>query len=161
MPCVQFLLPKAPTISRPMLERYLQQHPAVEIRITEGSVYDALQLMETAIIASGTATLDAALCEVPMVVLYRTSWPTYLAARAVLRIPYIALVNVVAGREIVPEYVQHRAGAGRLANAVVDLMRDAEKRDAMRANLREVRTKLGEPGAVDRAASIVLSFFNS
>ncbi len=161
MPGVQFLLPKAPTISRPMLERYLQQHPAVEIRITEGSVYDALQLMETAIIASGTATLDAALCEVPMVVLYRTSWPTYLAARAVLRIPYIALVNVVAGREIVPEYVQHRAGAGRLANAVVDLMRDAEKRDAMRANLREVRTKLGEPGAVDRAASIVLSFFNS
>jgi lipid-A-disaccharide synthase len=154
MPGVQFLLPRAPSIDRAMLERHLARC-RLDVRVAEGPVYDALQLMEAAIVSSGTATLDAALCEVPMAVVYRTSWPTYLAAKAVVRVPHIAMVNLVAERPLVPEFVQHRATPSRIADAVIGMLRDDERSEAMRAGLRQVRERLGPPGAVDRAADAV------
>ncbi len=156
MPGVQFLLPRAPSLPRATLDRFLAR-ATVDVRIAEdGSVYDALQLMEAAIVASGTATLEAALCEVPMAVVYRTSWPTYLAARAVVRVPDIALVNVIAGRRLVPEFVQHHATPRRIADDIVELLRDEERQETMKAGLREVRSRLGSSGAVDRASAVVL-----
>ncbi len=157
MPGVQFLLPRAVSVERQVLERYCA-NAQVDVVIAEGGIYDALQLMEAAIIASGTATLDAALSEVPMAVVYKTSWPTYAAARLVIRIPHIALVNVVAGRELVPEFVQHRAQPQQIARAMIDLLRNDERVAQMKAGLREVRSRLGPAGAVDRAASIVLEY---
>ena len=155
MPGVQFLLPRAPTVSADVLRTRLG-HAEIDVRVAEGTVYDALQLMEAAIVASGTATLDAALCEVPMVVVYRASWPTYVAARLVVRVPDIALVNVVAGRRLVPEFIQHRARPARIAAAVMELLRDEARAGQMREGLRDVKTTLGPPGAVQRAAGIVL-----
>ena len=155
MPGVQFLLPMASGLSRETLQRQLSRVD-IEVRLSEGLVYDALQLMEAAIVASGTATLDAALSEVPMIVVYRTSWPTYLAARAVLRIPHIAMVNVIAGRQVVPELVQHHAQPKRIAPTVVDLMRDDGRRGMMKTTLREIASALGPPGAIERAAAVVL-----
>jgi lipid-A-disaccharide synthase len=155
MPGVEFLLPKAPTIPHEALRRWLTGG-GLDVHVADGSIADALQLMEAAIVASGTATLEAALCEVPMVVVYRTSWPTYLAARAVVRIPHIAMVNVVADRAIVPEFVQHRCSPRRVAAAIVELLRSDERRAAMQQALREVKTRLGPSGAVERAAGVVL-----
>ena len=177
MPGLQWLLPRAPSISRADLDTHLLR-ARVDVRIAEGSIYDTLQLMESALVASGTATLEAALCEVPMVVIYRTSWPTYFAARAVVRIPHIALVNVVAERAVVPELIQHRAQPKRIAEALIRLLRDDELVARTKVDLRAVRMRLGEParpadlpltmawaggerdrrtgGAVDRAASTVL-----
>jgi len=155
MPGIQFLLPRAPAVLASTIESHLTR-AQVDIRTAEGSVYDALQCMDAAIVASGTATLDTALNGIPMVVVYRTSWPTYLAAKTVLRIPHIALVNVVAGRQIVPELVQYRATPARVARSVMELLRNQERCEAMRKDLRAVATKLGEPGAVDRAAEAVL-----
>ena len=160
MPGVQFLLPKAAGIERAPLEAAVNRCGA-DVVITEGSVCDALQLMETAIVASGTATLEAALCGVPMAVVYKTSWPTYLAARMVVRVPDIALVNVVAGRRIVPEFVQGRASPEQLAAVLVELLRNGERRDAMKTALQEVKVKLGSAGAVERAAAVVLETLES
>ena len=92
-----------------------------------------------------------------MAVVYRTSWPTYLTARAVVRLSHIALVNVVAGREVVPEFVQHRATPDRLAKAIVSLLRDEVLARDMKLQLRQVREQLGPPGAVERAADAVLA----
>ncbi|MDP3721950.1 MAG: lipid-A-disaccharide synthase [Candidatus Omnitrophota bacterium] len=155
MPGVQFLLPKASAIASETLASFLT-HAGVEVRVANGSVYDALQVMEAAVVASGTATLDAALCELPMVVVYRTSWPTYLAARVVIRTPHIAMVNVVAGRAVVPELVQHRATPAAIAAAIVDLLRDEARCETMKGGLRAIREQLGPPGAVERAADVVL-----
>ncbi len=155
MPGIQFLLPRAPAVPASTIRSHLA-HARVDICTAEGSVYDALQCMDAAVVASGTATLDTALSGVPMVVVYRTSWPTYLAAKLVLRIPHIALVNVVAGRQIVPELMQHHARPSRIAAEVVALLRNQERCETIRKDLREVGTKLGEPGAVGRAADAVL-----
>ncbi len=155
MPGVQFLLPRAPGIAREQLDAHIARAD-LEVRIAEGGLPDALQLMEAAVVASGTATLETALAEVPLVVIYKTSWPTYLAARTVVRIPHIALVNVVAERPLVPELVQHRATSARVAYTLVNLLRDEQRCAEMRAGLREVRQRLGPPGAVDRAAGVVL-----
>ncbi len=155
MPGVQFLLPKAPSASRPTIERLLHR-ARLQGHVAEGPIYDALQLMEGAIVASGTATLEAALCGTPMVVVYRASWPTYLAARLVVRIPHIALVNVVAEEPLVPEFIQHRAQPSRIATTLIDLLRDEPRLAAMKDRLRGLRMRLGSPGAVERAASVVL-----
>ncbi len=160
MPGVQFLLPKAPAVPSDRLVPKLSR-AGVEVRIVEGSLYDALQLMEAAIVVSGTATLEAALCGVPMVVVYRASWPTYAAARLVVRVPHIAMVNVLAGRELVPEFLQHHATANRVSSAIVDLLRSDERCEAMRGQLRWLTQQLGPPGAVERAAQVLLDMLNT
>ncbi len=160
LPGVQFLLPKAPSVASAWLEPHLARAHC-EVHVADGSVHDALQLMDAAMVASGTATLDAALCSVPMVVVYRTSWPTYVAARMVVRVPDIALVNVVAGRRVVPELIQHAASPKRLADAMMELLRDDERCAVMKAALQDVRAQLGPPGAVVRAASAVLDLLNA
>ena len=154
MPGVQFLIPKAPNVSDRALAA-LAPPRAVDVVVREGRMAECLQAMDAAVVASGTATLETALAQVPMAVVYRTSWPTYLAARAVVRVPHIALVNVIAGRMVVPEFIQHRARPGHIAQAVVALLRQAPTREAMRAALQRVREQLGPPGAVERAAEVV------
>ncbi|MBI3082987.1 MAG: lipid-A-disaccharide synthase [Candidatus Omnitrophica bacterium] len=154
MPGVQFLLPRAPTVPEGLVRQHVLR-ACVDVRIAEGSIYDALQLMDAALVASGTATLDTALCGVPMVVVYRASWPTYVAARAVIRVPHIALVNVVAERKVVPELIQYRATPARVAGALVKLLRDEERCASMKEALREVKARLGPAGAIERAARVV------
>ena len=155
MPGAQFLIPKAAAVSREAVDALVDRRP-IDVVICDNRMRDCLQVMDAAIVASGTATLETALAEVPMAVVYRTSWPTYLAARLVLRVPRIAIVNVIAGREVVPEFVQHRARPDRLASAIVGLLRDPARRQAMREALRRVAEQLGPPGAVERAADVVV-----
>ena len=157
MPGVQCLLLKAPGIDRALLEAPLRR-AGVEVLLADTPAPNALQLMEAAMVASGTATLETALSGVPMVVIYKTSWPTYLAAKLVVQVPNIALVNVVAQRRVIPELVQHQATPKRIAGEMVDLLRNAERAASMKEALREVATRLGPPGAANRAAQAVLDF---
>ena len=155
MPGLQFLLPKAPGLPEQAFDALRHAH-GLDLVVTEDRMSDCLQATDAAIVASGTATLEAALYRVPMAVVYRTSLPTYLAAKSVLRIPHIAMVNVIAGRAVVPEFVQYGARPGRIASAIVSLLRDRDRRERMRAELQMVREQLGPPGSVDRAARAVL-----
>ena len=155
MPGVQFLIPQAPTIAEELLAPAARA-PAFDAVVVQQPLADCLPAMEAALIASGTATLEAALHEVPMVVVYRTSWPTYLAAKLVVRVPHIAMVNLLAGARVVPEYVQHRATPGRIAQELIGLVRDQPRMEQMKTCLRAVREALGPPGAIERAAHAVL-----
>lgn len=149
-PHYQFLLPKAATIERRLLEKYLPKE--LPIKIYEGAPYDAINAMDAAIVASGTATLETALLKKPMVIIYKTSWITYGIARMVIKIPYIGLVNVVAGGKIVDELIQERCTGGNIAVAIKNAMNDQRLID----DLTQVRTALGEPGAAHRAALAVI-----
>jgi lipid-A-disaccharide synthase len=108
------------------------------------------------ITASGTATLEAALAGTPMVVCYRTSALSYLIARALVRVSHISLVNIVAGRRVVPELIQSQATPERIAAEAIGLLGDAGARTAMLEGLAEVRSRLGPPGASARAAAAVV-----
>ncbi len=109
-----------------------------------------------ALIASGTATLEAALMRCPMVITYRASFLTYLLYRALVKVDYLGLVNIVAGREIAPERVQYGGSPEQLAEAMEPLISDDAAHAAALAELDTVNRRLGPPGAADRAAAAVL-----
>ncbi len=146
----QFLLLKASTIQKETLSSYIPT--GLPVKIFEGNPYDGINAMHGAIVASGTATLETALLNKPMVVIYKTSWITYAIAKAVIKIPYIGLVNVVAGKKIVPELIQNDCNSENIANTVEKILNDP----AMIDNLKQVKTALGLPGASHRAAQVVL-----
>ncbi|MGB9468776.1 MAG: lipid-A-disaccharide synthase [Candidatus Acidiferrum sp.] len=123
--------------------------------VVEGETYNALAAADAAIVSSGTATVEAALLDAPMVVVYRVSPLTATLAKPLVRTPYFAMVNLIADKEVVPELVQNDFTPDRVAGEVLKLLQDPNARRTMRAGLAEVRTRLGPPGAVDRAADAI------
>jgi lipid-A-disaccharide synthase len=152
----QFLLIKAPHLPWEMY-RTLLSRSSLHPKVVERWDYDCIAACDLVLVASGTATLECALLERPMLIVYRTSWPTYLISRWAIRIPRIGLVNVVAGEEVVPEFIQHRANPTTLAHAALQLWRSPAQREAMKAAFRKIRSALGTPGASLRAAEAILS----
>jgi lipid-A-disaccharide synthase len=130
--------------------------PDLPLRIVERRTYDALAAADAAIVSSGTATIETALLDVPMVVVYRVTPLTAALAKPLVRTPFFSMVNLIAGRRIVPELIQTDFTPERVAQEVLTLLRDPAARDAMRSNLAEVRRRLGPPGAVERAAGAIL-----
>lgn len=155
VPGLQVAVPVAPTVSEQGVKEALAT-VGIEAVVAPGRVHEALRSADAAAVASGTATLEAALLGTPEVVIYRVSTPTYLLARTLVKIPHVALPNIVAGRLVVQELLQTDATAEKLAAALSPLLRDPAAREAMRRDLADVVSRLGEPGAVDRTARIVL-----
>ena len=128
---------------------------ALSLRIVEGQTYNALAAADAAVVSSGTATIEAALLDVPMVVVYRVTPLTALLAKPLVRTSYFSMVNLIAERQVVPELIQKDFTPKRVADEVLRLMNDSRASEALRAGLAEVRTRLGPPGAVDRAAEAI------
>src|SRR5438046_9679283 len=99
------------------------------------------------IVASGSATLEAAYFRLPFVLIYKVMWPTYLAARLVVNVKYLGMPNLLAGKEVVPEFIQHRAKPDVIAKAVQLLMEDARARERMMSKFESIIDKLGTGGA--------------
>jgi len=148
----QFILLKASTIPLKLIEDELFSYKHLPLKIYDGPTYDGINAIDAAMVASGTATLETALLKKPMVIIYKTSWLTYCIAKAVIKIPYIGLVNIVAGKKIVEELVQNDATAARLNDAIETALHNPQIID----ELATVKTSLGEPGASRRAAQVVL-----
>jgi lipid-A-disaccharide synthase len=125
-----------------------------EIVISQSAL--VMQRSFVGVVASGTATLEAAYYRLPFILIYKVSWMTYLAGRLLIRVKYLGMPNVLADREIVPEFIQHRARAGVLAKAVASLLSDSGRRQRMISELDESVARLGGRGASERAARAVL-----
>ena len=130
-------------------------NPALDIRVVENQTYNALSAADAAIVSSGTATIEAALLDVPMVVVYRVTPLTALLAKPLVRTSYFSMVNLIAERRVVPELIQKDFTPDRVSQEVLRLLNDQSARDTLRSGLSEVRTRLGPPGAVDRAADAI------
>lgn len=126
------------------------------VRVSTGQASATMQRAQAGIVASGTATLEAAFFRLPFVLVYRVAWPTYLAARVVVKVKHLGMPNVLAGREIAPEFIQHQADPQKIADAVMPLMNDAEARNLMIAEFDKVVSALGDTGASKSAAAAVL-----
>jgi len=149
----QFVLAVAPGLSRAQFEPYVPaQSP---LRLIEHATYDALAAADVAIVSSGTATIEAALLGAPMVVVYRVAPATAWIARRLMRAPYIAMVNLLAEKLVVPELIQEAFTPEQVAREVERLLASPEARAAMQRDLAEVGRRLGPPGAIDRAATII------
>jgi lipid-A-disaccharide synthase len=126
------------------------------VRVVLGQTYDALAAADVSIVSSGTATVEAALLDAPLVVVYRVTPLTALLAKPLVRTPFFSMVNLIAERRVVAELIQSDFTANRVAGEVLSLLRDPETRAKMRAGLAEVRERLGPPGAVERAADEII-----
>lgn len=154
VPGVQFVVARAPSL-RDEAFAAIAAYPAV--RVVEHDTDNALASADVAITASGTATVQTAIHGRPMVIVYKLSSLTYAMGKAFVRLPHYGMVNLIAGRQIVPELIQHECTPVHMADAVVALLTDETRSARMRADLADVRTRLGGAGASRRAAEAVLA----
>jgi lipid-A-disaccharide synthase len=155
-PDAQFVIPVAPGLPEDVLRPYLARHAALPVTLAPGRTEAAVGAADAALVKSGTSVLEAALMLRPMVVVYRLSWLSYLIGRLFVRLAHFALVNLLAGRAVVPELLQRQASAARMAEELERLLVDGpERREQLRA-LEEVRRSLGEPGAPRRVAEEIV-----
>lgn len=155
---IQFVLASAPTIDPAWMGSVIARRykGAAPLRALGDATHEALQYSAAAVVASGTATIEAALRECPMVVVYRVSAFTAMCARIMIDVPFYSMVNLLAGHSVVPELIQSDFTAARLADALVRLLDDAGARNQMVAELRKVKERLGKGGAMDRAADAIV-----
>jgi len=163
----EFLLPVAPTLDRTFLQRLIDEKTPANRRITLVSEsLPALWHSRAGIIASGTATVEAAMMRTPFVMVYRVSPLTYLMGKPRVRVPRFAMVNLIAGEEVVPELVQHDFTARNVVARLQEIIPDGPARDRMLQGLTQVKARLSPPlsastGPVqhpaDRAAEIILN----
>jgi len=151
-PAIQFVHAAAPGLGDQFWSAYLR--PELSIERIEGAPYDALASADCAIVASGTATVEAALLGTPMVVVYRVAASTAFVLRHMLRTRFIGMVNLIAGRQVAPELVQDNFTSEALVREVSQLLDSTAARKQQKAGLAEVRGKLGSGGAIERAADI-------
>jgi lipid-A-disaccharide synthase len=156
-PTAQFILAQALSIQDELLARLIRDSP-VPILVFRNKASEVMAASDLLVVKSGTSTLQAAVVGTPMILFYRApSWITYRLARLLIRVPWIGLANLVAGREIVPELIHDAASPERLLDEAERLLQDRRAYDQMKADLRAVRASLGEPGASRRAAEVVLT----
>jgi lipid-A-disaccharide synthase len=143
--------PKLEKQMRGLIEAGKLPDPSV-ITLNTGNSHSLMQRATCGVVASGTATLEAAALGLPYCLVYKIAWPTWIVAKLLVKIKLIGIVNILAGEEVVEELVQCDADPGRVESALEQMMLDVEGREALQARLLEVTSKLGEPGAHVRAA---------
>jgi lipid-A-disaccharide synthase len=156
LPQCHFFLPVASTIPESMLKMLIEGR-GLQIHFTHDKTYDLMSIAHAAIAASGTVTLEAALLNLPSVIIYRVNSLTYLLGKLLVKIPHIGLPNIVAGRQVLPELLQSGVTSEAIAAAALPLLTDAQVRQTVLADLAAVREKLGSGGAVQRVAAVVLA----
>lgn len=152
---LELALGLAPTIPRALVEAALRDAPK-PVAIIEGDTYDLIGASSLVLAASGTVTLETALLERPMVIVYKVSRTTAFFGRLLIHVPFIGMANLIAGRAIVPELVQEEATAARIEAEAAAILDDPERERRMIEDLGRVRAALGESGAASRAAALAL-----
>ena len=154
LPEVSFVMPRAGTIPISLLEEKIQAS-GLDVKITEGNNYDLFSVADLALATSGTVTLEAALCGLGSVIVYKTNPVTYFIAKLLVNIPHIGLPNIVAAKSVVPELIQNDFTPTKVAQEALALL-ESERNAKMKEDLAYVKERLGKPGAVGRVAELVL-----
>ncbi len=143
----------APTLPNSFYEELLPTDS--DVRLVEGNAFGLMRYSDAAAVASGTATVEASCFKTPMVVVYRTSWPSYLIGRLLVRVEHIGMVNILAGRRVVPELVQGQLTVANLARELGVYFTNEDSRLRVRGELAQVCGMLGQPGASERVADTI------
>ena len=160
LPPVQFVLPLADSLDPAVVEGIVRRRD-LAVRIVRNRIYDVLPAADVALVASGTATLETALMNLPMVVVYKVSPLSYWVGRAFIHVGHISLVNIIAGKTVVPELIQGEAHANRMAVEVIDILSRKSRKLRMHEELSQIRARLGEPGAAAKTAALAMDLLNT
>ena len=152
----QFILPVASILNGTEIEKNLP-HTLSDIRVVQNDTYNVIHAADLAIVASGTATLETALLERPMVIVYRVAPLTYALARLFVDLPFFGMPNLIAERRVVPELLQTAVTPDRIAHEARQLLTNPQAYSVAQEGLREVRRRLGGGGAAERAATLILN----
>jgi len=155
---VRFLLSKSPNVKE---KKFHETVKKFSLPITLAENNRCLAEADLILVCSGTATLETALYQKPMLIIYKTSFLTALLAKFLLKIPYIGLINIIAGKKIVPEFIQYKAKPQRIAQEALELIKNRQKIEETKQELRKATLNLGQGGASRRAAEAVLTALHS
>jgi lipid-A-disaccharide synthase len=160
---LQFVVAVAPTIDPAWLEKILLDFYVgrATVRTAVHATYDAMQHSEVVVAASGTATLEAALRERPMVVVYRVSALTWMVGKLLVKVPHYCMVNILSKKELVPELMQHDFTAEKVAAQVEYLLDHPQAREEMIRGFQALKPRLGQGGAIARAADAMVKVLQS
>jgi lipid-A-disaccharide synthase len=153
-PDYQFVVAAAPSVPIELYKNILKENDSVIL--LENQTYPLLKAAQAALVTSGTATLETALFEVPQVVCYKTGPIFYWIVRQIIKIPFISLVNIIMGRKIVEELIQGKLNRNNLKKELHKIL-DTEQRKYILADYAELKKKLGEKGAAERASKLIIS----
>jgi lipid-A-disaccharide synthase len=154
---IQFLIAQTPTLKNELFQA-VKNEVSIPITVIKDKTYDCLNISDLVLVCSGTATLETAIMEKPMVVIYKVSFLTALLLKPMLKISDIGLVNVAAGKRIVSECVQNKAKPRLIAQEALSILTSPQKITEIKQNLISVKQKLGSPGVTKRAAQIIFNF---
>ncbi|MCM8762867.1 MAG: lipid-A-disaccharide synthase [Candidatus Omnitrophica bacterium] len=157
LPEVEFLIAKPKNLELALYKEILKD-AGLDFKIIEGLPYDCLNASDFCLVASGTATLETAIMQKPFVIIYKMGTLNYLLYRPQVKLPFIGMVNIVAGKRIIPEFIQTRARPKLIADYVVHTLNNPARLTQITQNLAQIKILLGEPGASKRAAKIILDF---
>ncbi len=158
-PGLQFIIAQAPNIDEYVYEDILKKK-GMTLLMEKGRAYDCINASDLALVASGTATLEAAILGKPLVVIYKMSLLNYLLYKPQVRVPYIGMVNIVAGKKVVPECIQFKATGKNIAHEALSILHNTQEYDRVLKELSSMKASLGQPGAPLRAAQIIAKFLS-
>jgi len=153
-PDLQFVLPLAESLSDDVLDPFLEDIVNLRITVIDGRVYDVMQACDAIATASGTATLEIALMGIPMAIVYKISWLSYFILKFIVSIERIGLVNIVAGKDVVKEFLQGKARPRKIAAEIQRILTDSNYNQTMRTELSQVRGKLGDSSGTTHIAKL-------
>lgn len=153
---VQFIIPVAPGLDLGEVQN-LVGSKRENIRVVENNIYDVMRISDVVIVASGTATMEAAIMGAPMIVVYRVSPLTYLLGKMLIKVKNIGMVNIIAGKTVVPELIQKDVTPEKITSAVVQILENPSKQEEIKKELNSLKEKIGKSGASFRAAQIIIS----
>ncbi len=157
-----FMVSHAPSVARPQIDAVIERHYGqARLEVVSDGVEKIFERCDAIVAASGTVTLQAAIHGTPMVIVYRVSPISYWLGRALIRVPHIGLVNLVAGERIIPELIQHEASAENIAAELQRMLGDADALKHLRQRLFALRNVLGSGGASERVANLALGMLKS
>ena len=148
---------------REMMESLIAQaeFPEGVVTVKTGTSQELMQRASCGVVASGTATMEATYYGMPYCLVYKVAWPTYVMGKALMEVDFIGMANIIAGRQVVPEFVQQEATARNVSAFLESVLVDETRREELQRELREVAVKLGPGGAAGIAARAVMELLKN
>ncbi|MFA5089977.1 MAG: lipid-A-disaccharide synthase [Candidatus Omnitrophota bacterium] len=153
----QFIIAKSPHVEENIYLNEINRFK-LDVKMLEGKTYDCLEIADFCLVCSGTATLETAIMQKPFCIVYKMNTLNYLLYRPQVKVPYIGMVNIVAGENIIPEFIQFKANPAKIAEEALNILNNPDRLRQIKEGLFKVKASLGENGAGLRAAKIILDY---